>query len=85
MNYGSPLLPSILYISKPNVDCMELGFHSHTISYLTQNQALISQILSIHQRGNSTFWTFVKSVTVLNIIVSNFYIHCTKNFNNFLF
>ena len=45
MNYGSPLLPSILYISKPNVDCMELSVLSHIICYLTQNQALSYQFL----------------------------------------
>ena len=42
-------------------------------------------MLSIDKPGNSVFWTFAKSVTVFNIIFSNCNIHCTKNFNNFLF
>ena len=50
MNYGLPLLSLILYICKPNVDCMELSFHSHTISHLTKNQALI--YISIFEVSN---------------------------------
>ena len=50
MNYGLPLLSLILYISKPNVGCMELSFHSHTISHLTKNQALI--YISIFEFSN---------------------------------
>ena len=45
MNYGLLLLSLILYISKPNVDRIELSFHSHAISHLTQRQALIYQFV----------------------------------------
>ena len=51
MNYGLPLLSSVLYISKPNVDCMELRFYSHTIYQLTQNQTLIYQFIKFQVSG----------------------------------
>ena len=38
-----------------------------------------------HKLDNTAFWNFAKFVTVLNIILSNCNIHCTGNFNNFLF